>query len=572
MCVYYCVVLNFLIFVRLTTKYEINTNDILKHELQNYKNDNNLKVNEILIINQKKMKFINVLLIVLLFAACNNVAKNDQFVIKGKLKGIKDGAILWKKGMNDQNPKEFKMLNGEFIISGKAFSEPTDLLFEIKDKDARFGMYVEKGEHTFSGELKMTKSPYGEHGQIVNQIVTGCEVNQQVVDYRKLSSKIRTKYDIFKAPAEKRNEISKLYKAAIKKLNIDYVTNNKDKYYASYIAARLAHGQNAQGVKKIIDMLDPKLDTKYSRGLKEQYAKMKETDVDPSKIIKAKNVKYAINNSFDGKALTNVKYLGIFSNDNVCALTQKGEIIIVGKKGEKINSFIPKTNYPAASIAVDTKDRIVLLIPQKRKVERKFRGKLHKIDETYGHVAKTFDTKGNEVESVELKGVLTASGARVIDNQLLVADWQNRVIGVFDLKTGKRNSDLKDMRPCCMILDFSVNAKKEVLVANLGAFRVNAFNLSGKKLLAFGKRGRDLNSFHGCCNPVSVAYLSNGAIVTVEKSPTRVKVFSNEGAKKIQGIDELVKGCTYIPMIVDSKDNLYLASPKKGMIKCSAVK
>jgi hypothetical protein len=92
--------------------------------------------------------------------------------------------------------------------------------------------------------------------------------------------------------------------------------------------------------------------------------------------------------------------------------------------------------------------------------------------------------------------------------------------------------------------------------------------MRGKQLLAFGQRGKDVSDFHGCCNPVSVAFLSNGAIVTVEKDPTRIKVYSQEGAKQIEGIQELVSGCTYIPMIVDGNDNLYLASPKKGIIKC----
>ena len=94
---------------------------------------------------------------------------------------------------------------------------------------------------------------------------------------------------------------------------------------------------------------------------------------------------------------------------------------------------------------------------------------------------------------------------------------------------------------------------------------------TGKNILAFGKRGKELNDFHGCCNPVSVANLSTGAIVTVEKDPTRIKVYSKDGAKQIAGIEELVKGCSYIPMTVDGKDNLYLASPKKGIIKCVPV-
>lgn len=66
--------------------------------------------------------------------------------------------------------------------------------------------------------------------------------------------------------------------------------------------------------------------------------------------------------------------------------------------------------------------------------------------------------------------------------------------------------------------------------------------------------------------------MSGGAIVTVEKSPTRIKIYSKQGAKQIQGIQELVKGCSYIPMTVDNKDNLYLASPKKGIVKCIATK
>ena len=106
------------------------------------------------------------------------------------------------------------------------------------------------------------------------------------------------------------------------------------------------------------------------------------------------------------------------------------------------------------------------------------------------------------------------------------------------------------------------------MVANLAAFKVQTYNLKGKKLITFGKRGKHLNDFHGCCNPVTVASLSNNAIVTAEKDPTRIKVYSKDGAHLIEGIEELVKGCSYIPMVVDGKDNIYLASSKSGIIKC----
>lgn len=182
-----------------------------------------------------------------------------------------------------------------------------------------------------------------------------------------------------------------------------------------------------------------------------------------------------------------------------------------------------------------------------------------------------FNPKGQKQNNFKLAGLKSATGARVLDNKLMVSDCNNKLIGIFDSTTGKETSKITDMRPCCGILDFTVSSKKEILVANLGAFRVQSFDLSGKSIVAFGARGTDVNEFQGCCNPMSVAYLSNGAIVTAEKEPTRIKIYSKEGAKQIQGVEELVKGCAYIPMIVDSKDNLYLASPDKGIVKCVSI-
>jgi hypothetical protein len=179
-----------------------------------------------------------------------------------------------------------------------------------------------------------------------------------------------------------------------------------------------------------------------------------------------------------------------------------------------------------------------------------------------------YDTKGTELKSLTLIGLKTASGAKVINGKLLVSDFSSRKVAIFNSETGAMESTISDLRACCGILDFGVNDKQEILVANLGAFRVQAFDYSGKIKYAFGRRGQGLNDFHGCCNPVNVAFLTNGAIITVEKDPTRIKVYSKSGAKKVEGIQELVKGCTYIPMTFDSKNNLYLASAKSGIIKC----
>jgi hypothetical protein len=121
------------------------------------------------------------------------------------------------------------------------------------------------------------------------------------------------------------------------------------------------------------------------------------------------------------------------------------------------------------------------------------------------------------------------------------------------------------------MLDFDVNDKNQIFVANLAAFRTSIFDFDGNILATFGKRGKTINDFHGCCNPVNVASLPNGAVITVEKDPTRVKIYDKSGAKKIDGIEELVKGCAYIPMTVDKNENIYLASPEKGLVRCVAI-
>ncbi len=167
-----------------------------------------------------------------------------------------------------------------------------------------------------------------------------------------------------------------------------------------------------------------------------------------------------------------------------------------------------------------------------------------------------------------MKDLKTATGAKIVNGKLIVADYANKMVAVLNAETGALESSVKDLRVCCGILDFSINADNELLIANLGAFRVMGADFSGNTKFAFGQRGPSIDDFHGCCNPVNVAYLSNGALVTVEKDPTRIKVYSKTGAIQIAGIEELVKGCKYIPMTVDSHDNIYLASARNGLVKC----
>lgn len=293
-------------------------------------------------------------------------------------------------------------------------------------------------------------------------------------------------------------------------------------------------------------------------------------DISVDKIVKdASNVTYVVDSKFNSENINGIVYLGIFKNDNICALKADGTVMIISSNGKVVGSFATKVDGKTSSIAVDKADNIYVMSTLLEKKVNKIRGVERTRTLIKGIECTVFNKEGKQQNKFELSGLKSATGARVANNKLMVADSKNKMIGLFDTQTGILASKIKeDIRTCCGILDFSVNDKNQILVANVGSYRVQGYDFDGNCVLAFGQRGVSVNDFLGCCNPVSVAYLSNGAIVTVEKDPTRVKIYSKEGAKQISGIEELVKGCSYIPMIVDSKDNLYLASSKKGMIKC----
>ena len=64
-------------------------------------------------------------------------------------------------------------------------------------------------------------------------------------------------------------------------------------------------------------------------------------------------------------------------------------------------------------------------------------------------------------------------------------------------------------------------------VANPGKHRVEVFTQDGeiRPELSWGEPTSDLAGFAGCCNPIGLAVLDDGRILTVEKSVSRVKIF-----------------------------------------------
>ena len=514
------------------------------------------------------------LLILTVFFACNKAKETKSpFVLSGTLEGITDGKIMLAS-YSELGPKQDSAIikEGKFVIKGD-YPVPTQAYLQVAETRAYSMIYVENAKMTLTGNVNDFRNAKisGSKAQDEFQIYKGL-----MKDIDETSGKIMEEFykpeikDARKLELEKQLEELNVKKEAV---NMMYIKQNPTAHHTAVLVSQQVSGKSALETEKILNKLDPELQkNQIIVRLKGKLAQMKEVEVGSDKMMaNASNVSYKVDAKFKGEDLKNVIYLSVFSNNNICALQKDGNVQILNPNGKVLNSFKPELKGAPSSIAVDNSSNIYIMCSLQKKVSKKVRGKSYDRMVPMGVECSVFTSKGELTNNFTLTGLITATGARVVDNNLIVSDFQNKRIAMFDRKTGKAGSTIEDMRPCCGILDFSVNAKKEILVANLGAFRVQGFDFTGKNLVAFGQRGKSLNDFHGCCNPVSVASLSNGAIVTVEKDPTRIKIYSKEGAKQIAGIEELVTGCSFIPMIVDSKDNLYLASGKKGMVKCVSI-
>lgn len=87
---------------------------------------------------------------------------------------------------------------------------------------------------------------------------------------------------------------------------------------------------------------------------------------------------------------------------------------------------------------------------------------------------------------------------------------------------------------------FDVELAKDGLlrVTNPGRHRVEAYTKEGDLEVWWGAASMGMEGFCGCCNPVNLALMGDGRVVTFEKGLPRVKVYSAEGR-----FESVVAGC-----------------------------
>ncbi len=280
----------------------------------------------------------------------------------------------------------------------------------------------------------------------------------------------------------------------------------------------------------------------------------------------SKPISYTQDKSFLGSGHQDVIYLGALSNNDICTLQKNGAIKIINSSGTELKSWLPHIEGNIAALAIDESDEIYVLSSLKKKIRKKIRGKLIDYELPVGIGYHVFNMNGELVRKMQIDALKQVMGAKLYKDKLVISDSKDKAVGIFNKSSGELLAKMEGMRPCGDVLDISISAKGEILIGNLGSFRIEIFNMNGKRLGAYGERGKELKDFHGCCNPVNLASLKSGAIVTVEKFPTRIKLFCENEVLELPESEEL-KSCKYMPFISDSDNNLYVGAGGKGLVK-----
>lgn len=510
--------------------------------------------------------------------SCNQQSKkkgndDEMFVMEGFIEGIESDKVLI---FNWHGHRDSAVItNGKFTLKTK-WKEPCYARLFVEKNGFMTHLFAENTAFTLKGVK----------GKAEDCIIKGGKEHDYLVKCKQLEKVLAGKYQIRELYLKTRekgignDELAKIndkineYHKEINKLQLKFIKENPKAHHSVQLVSNMASGASKQKIETLLSFIDQSLkNTTCYKNTETKLAELnkgKDASLDVF-MEDAKNVNYQLDKSFNGKSFTDVLYLCVLSDNNICTLKKDGTIQVLSPEGKKLNEFKVDAKGHCQTISVDAADNLYVTDVQQKDWQTKIRGRMVKRTQPNGVNVLVYNLKGKQLRSFKAADMISSTGAEVSGNKLVLADTRKAFLGIYDTQNGKLLSKMNDMRPCCNILDIDINEKNEIIVADLGAFRVRSFDMEGNTILSFGNRGRELMDFHGCCNPVSVASLSTGAIVTVEKDPTRVKVFSKDGAKEISGIEELVQGCLHIPMAVDAKDNLYLASQKKGIVKCVSI-
>jgi hypothetical protein len=151
------------------------------------------------------------------------------------------------------------------------------------------------------------------------------------------------------------------------------------------------------------------------------------------------------------------------------------------------------------------------------------------------------DKKGNvQKEWASLGANAWITSLAISENYIFIADAGQRIVWCYDIdgnfvrKIGEKNLE-KNISGFVVpgpYFDLAMASDGLLRVVNPGNHQIEAYTVNGDREFAWGKFGNRLEDFTACCNPVSIAVLSDGSIITCEKGVARVKVYDTFGKLK----------------------------------------
>ncbi len=162
--------------------------------------------------------------------------------------------------------------------------------------------------------------------------------------------------------------------------------------------------------------------------------------------------------------------------------------------------------------------------------------------------------------------------------QVLVADAGNQVVLRYDSqgnllnRIGKKDPD-RDIPGLLLpspYLDLAIDSLGHLQVTNPGRHAIESYTTGdGRLRSSLGKPGMEIEGFCGCCNPVHMALLPDGGIVTAEKGLARVKVLKPTGELRwvVAGPRDLPEDSTELDLAVDSRGRILVLDTISGVVR-----
>ena len=127
-------------------------------------------------------------------------------------------------------------------------------------------------------------------------------------------------------------------------------------------------------------------------------------------------------------------------------------------------------------------------------------------------------------------GLAHYTALAVAEDRIFAADFREREVHVYNL-TGELLQRVGDFVIPSPYFDVALDGAGHLLAANTGEHRIEVYGPDGDLMSWWGRFSNvEAAGFSGCCNPVSLALLPKGDVITAEKGLTRVKRYGSDGA------------------------------------------